>query len=80
MIAVCILSFRHLQTESVLPPQVGNNARSLVKALKEITHLESLRHPNIVAIHHVWLETAALSLGPAVPCLFALMDYANDGR
>lgn len=60
--------------------QVGNNSRSLVKALKEITQLESLRHPNIVAVHHVWLETAAPALGPPVPCLFALMDYAHDGR
>ena len=59
---------------------VGNSSASLVKALKEINNLESLRHPNIVAIHHVWLETVAISRGPPVPCLFALMAYANDGR
>lgn len=59
--------------------QVGNSSLALVKALKEINHLESLRHPNIVSIHHVWLETVSLSVGPPVPCLFALMDYANGG-
>lgn len=59
---------------------VGNSSASLLKALKEINNLQSLRHANIVAIHHVWLETVAISRGPPVPCLFALMAYANDGR
>ena len=60
--------------------QVGNSSPSLIHALKEINHLQSLRHRNIVAVHHVWLENSAVGRGPSVPCLFALMDYANGGR
>ena len=60
--------------------QVGNSSPSLINALKEINHLQSLRHRNIVAVHHVWLENSAVGRGPSVPCLFALMDYANGGR
>lgn len=43
--------------------------------------MESLRHPNIVAYKHTWLEIQRLSpFAPQVPCLFILMEYANGGN
>jgi hypothetical protein len=75
-----VLNGNHLGLFACKKIPVGNSSTSLVKALKEIKNLESLRHPNIVAIHHVWLETVAISRGPPVPCLHALMAYANEGR
>ncbi|KAI9343473.1 kinase-like domain-containing protein [Zopfochytrium polystomum] len=59
---------------------VGMSHSWLVRQLKEVHLLERLRHPNIIRYKHAWLENRQLSVfGPAVPCLFILMQLANAG-
>jgi serine/threonine protein kinase len=59
---------------------VGESHDYLLKTLKEIRLLETLRHPNIISYHHSWLETCRFSsFGPPVPTLFVLMQYAEAG-
>lgn len=56
---------------------VGASSSSLLATLKEVKHLEKLRHPNVVAYHHAWLEHDAVSqTAPRVPTLFLLMVRA----
>src|ERR1700722_18005458 len=49
---------------------VGESHSYLLKILREVRLLESLRHPNIITYHHAWLETCQFSaFGPRVPTL-----------
>ncbi|KNE67806.1 IKS protein kinase [Allomyces macrogynus ATCC 38327] len=60
---------------------VGNNHPWLSRMLREVTLLERLRHPNIIAYKHAWLETARHSaFGPPIPTLFILMECARGGN
>ncbi|KAI9223786.1 kinase-like domain-containing protein [Blastocladiella britannica] len=60
---------------------VGDDAPWLAQQLREVSLLARLRHPNIVAYKHAWLEHAKPSpFSPVVPCLFILMDRANGGN
>ncbi|KAG0146297.1 hypothetical protein CROQUDRAFT_44650, partial [Cronartium quercuum f. sp. fusiforme G11] len=59
---------------------VGQSGPELLRVLREVKCLETLRHQNITQYHHSWIEKAQLSrFGPPVPVLFILMDYANGG-
>jgi Protein tyrosine and serine/threonine kinase len=60
---------------------VGDSSEALLAILREVRLLESLRHHNIVAYHHSWIEHSRLTtFGPVIPVLFVLMEYANGGR
>ncbi|KAI9175531.1 putative serine/threonine-protein kinase iks1 [Blastocladiella emersonii ATCC 22665] len=60
---------------------VGDNHPWLSRMLREVTLLERLRHPNIVAYKHAWLEHCRHTpFGPDVPSLFILMERANGGN
>eukprot|EP00474_Spongospora_subterranea_P005228 CRZ05686.1 hypothetical protein [Spongospora subterranea] len=60
---------------------VGDNRPWLNRVLSEVRAVESLRHPNIVAYKHSWLEvTQTADFGPQVPVMFMLMEYANIGN
>ncbi|RKO98750.1 hypothetical protein CXG81DRAFT_15493, partial [Caulochytrium protostelioides] len=60
---------------------VGESRRWLAKTLGEVHLVQGLRHPNIIAYKHAWLEHRQLTrFGPPVPCLFILMEYANGGN
>lgn len=60
---------------------VGDDKSWLERHLREVHILERLRHPNIIEYKHTWMETHRPSkFGPAVPCLFILMEYANGGN
>jgi hypothetical protein len=49
---------------------IGQSASYLLKILREVHLLETLRHPNIITYHHAWLETAQFSsFGPRIPTL-----------
>ncbi|KAH9059610.1 kinase-like protein [Lactarius vividus] len=59
---------------------VGQSASYLLKILREVHLLETLRHPNIITYHHAWLETAQFStFGPQIPTLHVLMQWAEGG-
>ncbi|KAI9444187.1 other/IKS protein kinase [Lactarius indigo] len=59
---------------------VGQSASYLLKILREVHLLETLRHPNIITYHHAWLETAQFStFGPKIPTLHVLMQWAEGG-
>ncbi|KAG9390473.1 Protein kinase domain [Carpediemonas membranifera] len=69
-----------LGTYAVKRVPVGDSRPWLLRVLREVHALETLRHPNVVDYHHSWLET--YSDGPAcpsVPHLFLLLDYAAGG-
>ncbi|KAJ1921948.1 putative serine/threonine-protein kinase iks1 [Mycoemilia scoparia] len=60
---------------------VGDNRVWLQRMLREVTLLETLRHPNIIEYKHSWLEVNSFSkFGPKVPCLYILMECANGGN
>ncbi|CEO94329.1 hypothetical protein PBRA_000114 [Plasmodiophora brassicae] len=60
---------------------VGDNRPWLLRVLSEIRAVETLRHPNIVAYKHSWLElNKTADFGPTVPVIFMLMEYANMGN
>ena len=60
---------------------VGKDYGWLVRMLKEVHVLESLRHENIIEYKHTWIEILKLTpFGPPVPCLLVLMQYANGGN
>jgi serine/threonine protein kinase len=40
---------------------VGSSSPYLFKMLREVRLLETLRHPNIIPYHHVWMETTKFS-------------------
>lgn len=49
--------------------------------LREVRLLETLRHPNIIPYHHVWIENARFSsFAPPIASLHLLMMYANYGN
>lgn len=49
---------------------VGQSSSYLLKILREVKLLETLRHPNIITYHHAWLENAQFSsFGLKVPTL-----------
>lgn len=59
---------------------VGDDVTWLLRFLKEVHILETLKHPNIISYKHAWLEIHQPSpFSPAVPSLFILMEYANGG-
>ncbi|KAI8805555.1 kinase-like domain-containing protein [Cladochytrium replicatum] len=59
---------------------VGDNHAWLVRMLREVRLLEQLRHSNIIEYKHAWLEEHQMTVfGPAIPCLFILMERANGG-
>ncbi|KZT51202.1 kinase-like protein [Calocera cornea HHB12733] len=59
---------------------VGRSHSYLLRTLREVRLLETLRHPNIVTYHHAWLESFQFSsFGERVPTLFVLMQYADAG-
>lgn len=48
---------------------------------REVRAVEGVRHPNVVAYKHSWLEYCKVAdFGPEVPCLFMLMEFANLGN
>lgn len=60
---------------------VGDDKKWLERLLREVHILERLRHPNIIEYKHTWIEIhKPTKFGPAVPCLFILMEYANGGN
>lgn len=76
-----VLHGNELSQYAVKKISVGASAKSLLATLKEVKYLESLRHANIISYHHSWLEMYAHSrLGPVVPTLFLLLEFANGGR
>jgi len=59
---------------------VGRSHAYLLRTLREVRLLETLRHPNIVTYHHAWLESYQFSsFGEPVPTLFVLMQFADGG-
>ena len=59
----------------------GDDVDWLHRTLKEVKSLERLHHPNIVLYRHAWLEIhQSTRFGPAIPCLFILMEYADRGN
>eukprot|EP00127_Corallochytrium_limacisporum_P006140 Clim_evm7s219 gene=Clim_evmTU7s219 len=70
-----------LGTYAVKKIPVGDNHAWLVRTLTEVHMLEKLHHPNIVDYKHAWLEKAQLNImGPPVPCLYILQEYADSGN
>ncbi|KAN0040795.1 hypothetical protein ACTFIV_003331 [Dictyostelium citrinum] len=61
---------------------VGENLPWLFRVLKEVKALETLtKHRNIINYKHSWLEyDQPADFGPKVPCLYILMEYANNGN
>jgi len=59
----------------------GEDYSWLIRILKEVHVLETLKHPNIIVYKHAWIEYHKVAnFGPQVPCLFVLMEYANGGN
>jgi len=59
---------------------VGDSRPWLLRAAREVIALSRLRHPNVVAYHHAWIEEDDRGeFAPPVPCLFVSMEYADQG-
>ena len=59
---------------------VGDSKEYLLKVSREVRALEAVRHRHVVSYKHSWLEVAQIAdYGPAVPCLFVLMEFCNGG-
>ncbi|KAL7415204.1 kinase-like domain-containing protein [Mrakia frigida] len=59
---------------------VGESHDYLIKVLREVQLLQTLRHENIVTYHHAWIErTRFSSFGPKVQALHILMQFASSG-
>lgn len=59
---------------------VGDDVQWLLRTIKEVHVLEGLHHPNLVSYRHSWVEVyQPTQMGPPVPGLFILMQYANCG-
>ena len=59
---------------------VGDSKEYLLKVSREVRALEAVRHRHVVSYKHSWLEVAQIAdYGPAVPCLYVLMEYCNSG-
>lgn len=68
-------------TYAVKKIAVGTSSSYLVKMLREVRLLETLRHPHIIPYHHAWIDaTRFASFGPPVPALHVLMMYATAGN
>ncbi|KAI0284664.1 kinase-like domain-containing protein [Russula aff. rugulosa BPL654] len=75
-----VLNGNHLGRFAVKKIAIGQSASYLLKILREVHLLETLRHPNIITYHHAWLETAQFSsFGPRIPTLHVLMQWAEGG-
>ncbi|XP_004347016.1 hypothetical protein CAOG_05331, partial [Capsaspora owczarzaki ATCC 30864] len=60
---------------------VGDRKPWLLRMLREVHLLNRLHHANIIGYKHAWCEMhQSTPFGPAVPCLFILIDYANAGN
>ena len=51
---------------------VGESKDYLVKMLREVRLLETLRHPNIIPYHHAWIEPTRFSRCASSPVLHPL--------
>ncbi|OWZ58489.1 IKS protein kinase [Cryptococcus neoformans 125.91] len=70
-----------LGTYAVKKVAVGHSKSYLHHKLREVKLLEALRHPNIIAYHHAWIDMTRFSeLAPPVPSLHVLMMYASGGN
>ena len=59
---------------------VGDSKSWLQRVVSEVRALESVHHRHVVSYRHSWLEMAQVAdFGPAVPCLFLLMQYCDLG-
>jgi serine/threonine protein kinase len=68
-------------TYAVKKIAVGTSKEYLVKMLREVRLLETLRHPNIIPYYHSWMdETHFSSFGPPTMALHVLMMYASAGN
>lgn len=75
-----VLDGNYLGHFAVKKIAVGHSHDYLLRILKEVRLLETLRHPNIVSYHHSWLETTRFSsFGPSIPTLHVLMEWAECG-
>ncbi|KAG8833557.1 putative serine/threonine-protein kinase iks1 [Serendipita sp. 400] len=75
-----ILNGNYLGHFAVKKIAVGHSHEYLLRILKEVRLLETLRHPNIITYHHSWLETTRFSsFGPSIPTLHVLMEWAECG-
>ncbi|KAL7418392.1 putative serine/threonine-protein kinase iks1 [Cryptotrichosporon argae] len=80
-LAVHTIDGNELGTYAVKKVAVGKSRSYLVRMLQEVKLLEQLRHPNVIAYHHSWLDrTRFSSFGPPVIALHVLMTYANAGN
>ncbi|CAK9780707.1 unnamed protein product [Cutaneotrichosporon oleaginosum] len=60
---------------------VGTSKDYLVRILREVRLLETLRHPNIIPYYHSWVdETQFSAFGPPILALHVLMMYATAGN
>ncbi|BEJ13856.1 hypothetical protein CspHIS471_0310300 [Cutaneotrichosporon sp. HIS471] len=60
---------------------VGTSKEYLVRILREVRLLETLRHPNIISYYHSWVdETQFSAFGPPILALHVLMMYATAGN
>lgn len=75
-----VLNGNYLGHFAVKKIAVGHSQEYLLRILREVRLLESLRHPNIISYHHSWLETTRFSsFGPSIPTLHVLMEWAEGG-
>lgn len=59
---------------------VGDSIEWLSAALKEVTSLESICHPNVLSYKHCWVENSQFNKwSPRVPFLFILTGLADAG-
>lgn len=56
-----VLDGHQLGRYAVKKVAVGDSRPYLDRVLREVRLLESLRHPNIIPYHHVWIENAQFS-------------------
>jgi hypothetical protein len=68
-------------TYAVKKIAVGTSKEYLVRILREVRLLETLRHPNIIPYYHSWVdETQFSAFGPPILALHVLMMYATAGN
>ncbi|ORX34368.1 kinase-like domain-containing protein [Kockovaella imperatae] len=80
-LATHVIGGNVLGTYAVKKIAVGTSKSYLVRMLREVRLLETLRHPNIIPYHHAWIEhTRFSSFGPPINALHVLMMYATAGN
>ncbi|KAL1408407.1 putative serine/threonine-protein kinase iks1 [Vanrija albida] len=78
-LATHIIGGSALGTYAVKKIAVGTSKTYLVKMLREVRLLETLRHPNIIPYYHSWVdETQFSSFGPPIIALHVLMIDIAD--